>query len=358
MRRVLRWLVLIVVVVVAGGALLLRLTAVQDFLMKRVVAIAMSRPPLHLFDDDALRLVVCGSASPLPHPTRARPCVAVVAGGKYYLVDTGPGSWNNMALWRIPAERVGAVFYTHLHSDHIGELGEVNMQTWVAGRPGPLAVYGPQGVDRLVNGFQEAYALDRGYRTAHHGADLLVPANGLMEAHPLEFPGTDQVIALRAGELTVTAFLVSHPPIEPALGYRFDYRGRSLVISGDTVKHAGLLRMARGVDLLVHEAQANHMVAVVGQTAAEIGRDRIAKIMGDIPSYHTTPVEAAQIANEAGVRMLVMYHLTPPPPNRLAERVFLRGVSEVRSDPTILADDGLVVTLPLGSTDVTTEHLR
>lgn len=358
MRRVLRWTVGIAVILVVSGLLSMRVPAVQDALMKRMVAFALARPPLHLFDDDALRVVICGSASPMPHATRARPCVAVIAGGKFYLVDTGPGSWNNLALWRLPAERIGAVFYTHLHSDHMGELGEVNMQTWVAGRPGALAVYGPTGVERLVGGFQEAYALDRGYRTAHHGADLIVPANGLMEARPLELGGAEQMVALRSGELTVTAFLVNHAPIEPALGYRFDYRGRSLVISGDTVKHAGLIRMAQGVDLLVHEAQANHMVAMIEQTAREVGRDRLAKLMGDIPSYHTTPVEAAEIANQAGVRMLVLYHLTPPPPNRIAERVFLRGVSEVRPDNVVLADDGLVVALPLDSTDVHLSQLR
>src|SRR3546814_9966192 len=71
------------------------------------------------------------------------------------------------------------------HSDHIGDLGEFNLQTWGAGRPTPLQVYGPEGVARVVTGFQEAYALDAGYRTAHHGADFLPPALEQMQAHTL-----------------------------------------------------------------------------------------------------------------------------------------------------------------------------
>src|SRR3546814_15847698 len=80
-----------------------------------------------------------------------------------------------MAMLRMPGERINGVLFTHFHSDHIGDLGEFNLQTWGAGRPTPLQVYGPEGVARVVTGFQEAYALDAGYRTAHHGADFLPP---------------------------------------------------------------------------------------------------------------------------------------------------------------------------------------
>lgn len=210
---------------------LLQLEPVQDRLIDRVIRKNVDNSAAQaLFKDDAMRLLVCGSGSPLPHPTRARPCLAVIAGGKFYIVDTGPGSWNQLALRHIPAERIGAILYTHFHSDHIGELGEFNMQTWVAGRPGPLAVYGPEGVQRLVAGYSEAYALDRGYRTAHHGAEMLPPERGEMQAHTLALPADGhRVPAFEDGELKVSVFAVHHEPIEPAVGYRFDYKGRSLV---------------------------------------------------------------------------------------------------------------------------------
>ncbi len=138
-------------------------------------------------------------------------------------------------------------------------------------------------------------------------------------------------------------------PVVPAYGYRFDYGGRSVVVSGDTSKDAGLIAAAKGADILVHEAQANHLVAMMRAEAEKTGRTRIAKILGDIPSYHTSPVHAAEAANEAGVKLLVLSHLTPPPPAALVERVFVRGVAEVRPRGWILADDGLLVTLPVGS---------
>ena len=354
MRRVLFWLVGIAAIVAACGAVLLRVPAVQDRLIERVAAVALADTREALFDNEALRVLLCGSSSPLPHPTRAATCVAVFAGGRFWIVDTGPGSWNNLALWRIPGQRIGAVLYTHFHSDHISELGEFNMQTWVAGRSGPLRVFGPPGVGRVVAGFAEAYALDTGYRIAHHGADFLPEDVSRMQARPIAIPPgpAQSVRVLEEDGVTITMFAVDHAPIAPAVGYRFDFGGRSVVVSGDTVADPGVLEAARGADLLVHEALASHMIAVIGETAASVGRSRIAKITGDIPDYHTTPVEAAQLANEAGVGLLLFYHLVPPPPNRVAESVFLRGVEEVRPEDSVLGDDGTLVELPVDSDEI------
>jgi ribonuclease Z len=351
MRRILLIGLLGILAAAAFGVALVRVPAVQDWLVRLGVERALGRADT-LFEGGGLRVLLCGTASPMPHRTRARPCVAVIAGGKFYVVDAGPGSWNNLALWRVAGERIGGVFFTHFHSDHIGELGEFNMQTWVAGRPGPLPVYGPPGVERLVAGFTEAYTLDTGYRVAHHGADFLPASAAQMEPHSTAVGPTGSAVVLDTGGLRVTSFAVDHAPIAPAVGYRFDFAGRSVVISGDTVKHAGLIAAAKGADVLVHEAQNNHIVAMVGEIAGRLGRPRIAKLMGDIPSYHTTPVQAAEAANEAGVRLLVLYHLTPPPLNRLLERAFVRGVSDVRPDGVVLGDDGLLVDLPAGSTEV------
>jgi ribonuclease Z len=162
-------------------------------------------------------------------------------------------------------------------------------------------------------------------------------------------PAAAPVPVLEHGGLRVTAFTVNHEPVTPAYGYRFDYRGRSVVVSGDTAKSASLIAAARGADVLVHEAQSNHLIGMIGDAARTLGRDRAAQIMDDIPSYHTTPVQAAESANEAGVRLLVLAHLNPPPPNRLVAKVFLRGVADVRPTGWVLADDGTLVTLPAES---------
>ncbi len=338
--------------------LLFRVPAVQDAVLRRVITRLVSQTADDLFADDALRVALCGTSAPLPHPTRAKACVAVFAAGKMWIVDTGPGSWNRLALMRVDGKRIGAVLFTHFHSDHIGDLGEFNLQTWGAGRPAALRVFGGPGVERVVAGFQEAYALDTGYRVAHHGAEFLPPERERMQAIAVDARhDAGPVPVLEEGGLKITAFAVDHQPVEPAYGYRFEYRGRSVVVSGDTAKSKNLIAAAHGADVLVHEAQANHLIAMIGEAATAAGRERVAKIMHDIPSYHTTPVEAAEAANEAGVKLLVLYHLNPPPPNRVAEQVFVRGVSNVRPSGWVVGDDGLVVELPAGSDVVNTREV-
>jgi ribonuclease Z len=209
-----------------------------------------------------------------------------------------------------------------------------------------------------VAGFNQAYGLDATYRTAHHGADMLPP-----EAAPLEavvVPMTDSGTAptLQADGLKVTAIKVHHDPVKPAYGYRFDYGGRSVVVSGDTSYYPPLAVAAKGADVLVHEAQNNEMVAAMAKTLSGAGRWRLAKILGDIPSYHATPVQAAQIANQAGATLLVMTHLTPPPNNRIAERIFMKGVAKVRPDGTVIGHDGLLIRLPVNSKTIDTQTIN
>ncbi|HXZ84946.1 MAG TPA: MBL fold metallo-hydrolase [Myxococcota bacterium] len=359
MRRWMLGLALLLAAAAAGLALALRVPAVQDALARRAIARMVAAQPDALFAGDALRAVLCGTGSPLPHETRAKACVAVFAAGRFWVVDTGPGSWNRLALLRVDPARIGGVFLTHFHSDHIGDLGELNLNSWVAGRPAALRVFGPPGVERVVAGFSEAYALDTGYRILHHGADFLPADRGRMQAVPIAplAEGDAPLLILREGGLEVSAFAVHHDPVKPAYGYRFDYGGRSIVVTGDTAKSAAVVRAAQHADVLFHEAQANQLIAMIGEAAAAAGRPRVAKIMADIPSYHTTPVEAAEVANQAGVRLLVLYHLNPPPPAKLVEALFARGVAEARHGDWRLGSDGLLVELPTGSDRVTLRSL-
>ena len=350
-------------VVAAAGALVAvtaHLPRVQETLFARAAAHNLARNNGALMKDDALRVAICGSSAPLPSDTRAKACVAVIAGGKLYIVDTGPESTEQLLQWGLPLGQVGAVLITHFHSDHIGDLGELNLQTWVAGRPGPLAVYGGPGVERLVAGFNEAYALDQVYRTAHHTAAIMPPAAWPMLARPVAMPegGARTAVLLDDGQLKITAIETDHAPVRPAYAYRFDYKGRSVVITGDTAADPRLTAAARGADILVSEALNREMVRTLEAAAHDAGRDRVAHIMGDIQSYHIDPVETAHMANKAGVKLLVLYHLLPAPDNFVARALFTRGLDGARHGDWDLADDGSLYTLPLGSKGVRIGKVR
>jgi len=323
--------------------------------VERMVAVSNTAP----FADDALRVGICGSSAPLPSAKRAKACVAVFAGGKVYVVDTGPESTENLMLWGIPLARIGGVFLTHFHSDHIGDLGELQLQSWAAGRPQPLAVYGGPGVERVVTGFNEAYAQDQVYRTKHHGEKVMPSKTWGMVPRVIQLSGIDtgaldrSGLAFDDGKLRVTAMEVNHEPIRPAYAYRFDYGGRSVVITGDLKYHPPLIRGAKDADMLVSEAISRSMTRSMENAASKVGRPNTAKIMRDIQDYHISPEEAADIANKANVRLLVFYHLAPAPDGLLARRLFFAGVSDVRpASAWTVAEDGNLYTLPLGSTEI------
>jgi ribonuclease Z len=179
-----------------------------------------------------------------------------------------------------------------------------------------------------------------------------------MVARPVALPGeatpakSRTGVVLQDGELTITAIEVEHDPVDPAYAYRFDYKGRSVVITGDTRDHAPLIAASRGADILMSEALARPMIRTLERLSGEAGRPRVSAIMRDIQSYHISPEEAARIANEAQVKLLVLYHLLPAPDNALARRVFVRDLGRARKGEWRLADDGSLYTLPLNSAEV------
>jgi ribonuclease Z len=310
---------------------------------------------------DGLHVALCGTGSPLPNPDRAGPCNVIIAGKHVFVVDVGEGSARNIARMGLPIGRVEAVFLTHFHSDHIDGLGPMMLQRWI-GQPSrvPLPIHGPTGVEAIVAGFNTAYATDNGYRTRHHGAAIAPPpgAGGTAMPFALPDPGNgDSIIAYEAGGLKVTAFRVNHGSVSPAVGYRFDYKGRSIVISGDTAKSATLVTASKGVDLLVHEALQPRMVALM--TAALEARHirNTAQITRDIVNYHSTPEQAADAAREAGVKQLVLSHIVPPLPSRFFYPAFLGDAEKHFDGPITVGEDGMMFSLPAGHKSIQNKTL-
>ncbi|MEY4376836.1 MAG: hypothetical protein RJB26_1386 [Pseudomonadota bacterium] len=345
-----------VAVLLAMVAAALWLSApLQDSVLRRAVAKQLQPPLAPLSADRAFRVVFCGTGSPLPDRTAAKSCLAVFAAGKFFVVDTGPESTENLLAWRLPLAKLDGVLLTHFHSDHIGELGELNLQSWLQGRTAPLPVYGPPGVEKVVAGFNLAYAQDEDFRHAHHARDRgLLPLSGsTLSAHSLPFLETGKpespasaVVYEQAG-LRITAFAVDHGVVRPAYGYRFDYRGRSVVVSGDTRPSAGLAVAAAGADVLVHEAQSKELMSLIAGEAGRAGNPALSTLLADTNEYHTSPVEAAKLANTAVVRELVFTHFTPPISNPLARHAFFRGVKAVRRQHWRAARDGLWLEIPM-----------
>jgi len=310
--------------------------------------------------DDGLYAGLAGSGGPFPDIKRAGPCVVVLAGGRLYIVDAGQGAARNVALMGFQMGKVDAVLLTHFHSDHIADLGEIMMQRWVGGSSAvPLDVIGPQGVEGVVEGFNLAYKLDDAYRVAHHGEATVPPSGAGGTARPFSLTPDDDasVVVIDDGGLKVTAFKVSHAPVSPAVGYRFDYKGRSLVISGDTLPCASLQKQAQGSDILFQSALQPAMVRVIHDQAGSSTIPSLVKITEDIPGYHSSPEDAARTAAAAGVKQLVLYHITPPIPNPLLNNMYLGDAGKYYSGPITIGEDGLLISLPANSDKISVGQL-
>jgi ribonuclease Z len=213
----------------------------------------------------------------------------------------------------------------------------------------------------VVQGFRTAYTLDYGYRVAHHTPAVMPPGGSGGKALPFVLPAGNSgepVLLIDEPDLKISAFRVNHAPVEPAVGYRFDYKGRSVVISGDTQKTDSLVNAAKDVDLLIHEALQPAMVNLLVQDMQTKQLGHLAHIMQDIPGYHTTPEEAAQQASAAHAKQLVFSHIVPPLPLRYAYPAFVGDAAKYFSGPITVGEDGLLLSLPAGSTEITQRALK
>ncbi len=246
------------------------------------------------------RLILLGTAGgPRPRKSRSAPAQVIIANGTPYVVDCGDGVARQLVLAGVPLATLRHIFITHHHSDHNGDYGNLLSLAWVAGLRTRVDTWGPPPLARMTDLFFEMNAADIATRVAD---ERRVPPAPLVQVHELSEPG----VVMQDENVTVTAALVHHPPVAPAFGYRFDAADRSIVFSGDTTRSDALVRLARGADILVHEAlypeAIDRLVA---------GVDNAPDLKRSILSHHTSAEEAGRVAQAAGVGTLVLSHLVP-----------------------------------------------
>jgi ribonuclease Z len=242
-----------------------------------------------------IEVTLLGTGSPIPDARRAGPSTLVRAGGQTFLVDCGRGVLQRAAAVGVGANTVTALLLTHLHSDHIADLGDVLITRWVSNLSPdlpPLPIIEPPGTAEVVEHTLMAFGFDIGYRIAHH-ADLTTPP-------PVEVEEvTDGVVWGRDG-VRVRVAPTDHRPVAPTIGFRIEHDGASVVLAGDTVPCQTLDDLAAGAGALVHSAIRKDLVDVM-----PVQRIR------DICDYHSSVEEAAATASRAGVGILVLTHYVP-----------------------------------------------
>ena len=250
MKKVL-FLTIFILSIFVVGLVSLNSHSVQDRILNiGINNILLSAEPF-LDKEDTLKVVVCGSRSPLPSPGRAEACILVEAGDDIYIFDLGNGSMDNLNEYQVPWPNVKAVLITHMHSDHIADLPDAHLQSWIQGRNSPLMVYGPEGINRVTKGFELAYSADYQYRNEHHGDEMLPMS--IAGFNPIQIMD-NQLIPNDTPGLEILPFVVDHYPVNSSFGFKISYKGRTAVISGDTIHDGSVQKFSKDVDLLVHSA--------------------------------------------------------------------------------------------------------
>jgi len=237
-------------------------------------------------------VILTGTGSPMIDQNRAGPSTLVIAGDSRFLVDCGRGVLMRAAAAGVGAASLSALLLTHLHSDHITDLGDVITTRWVTTfTPTPLPIIGPPGTKAVVEATLAALAPDISYRIAHH-ADI-------------NEPPAVQVHEYRSGTVwespRITVAPTDHRPVEPTIAFRIEHDGASVVLAGDTVPCSTLDELASGANILVHTAIRKDLVEQVPSQR-----------LRDILDYHSSVEQAAATAARAGVDTLVLTHYVPP----------------------------------------------
>jgi len=271
------------------------------------------------------RATLLGTGCPAAVMNRFGPSTLVEAGDQKFLFDAGRGALQRLTQLDVRWQDIQGVFLTHLHSDHVVGFPDLWLTGWliVPGRKVPLQVRGPTGTAAMMSHLQQAFAYDVRIRTENDGVSP--------EGVALAVEEIGEGVVYDKGGVKITAFEVDHAPVKPALGYRIDYSGRSIVLSGDTRVSQNLLRHAQNVDVLVHEVFAPATLQRAGVPAAR------AKSIVD---YHTTPEQAGEVFARLKPKLAVYSHICMP---SATEEDLVPGTRKTYTGPLELGEDLMAI---------------
>jgi ribonuclease BN (tRNA processing enzyme) len=292
----------------------------------------LSDGPRRLSSRIGTRLILLGTAGgPRPRATRGAPAQVIVANGSAYVVDCGNGVARQLVTAGVPLRSIRNLFITHHHSDHNADYGTLLLLAWSAGLATPVDTWGPPPLAHITETFFDMSATDIEARMRDEGRVDLRP---LVHAHELRAGGR----VFEDHNVKVTAAVVDHPPMALALAYRFDAPDRSIVISGDTRRSDALVELARGADVLVHEAM---LASAVDRLIADVAN--ASDLRRSILSHHTTAEDAGRVAQAAGVGTLVLSHLVPAEDPTVTEDMWIDAARAHFRGRVILGRDLLEV---------------
>ena len=258
-----------------------------------------------LKDAKGTKLVLLGTAAgPVPGRSRQMTSHVMLSNGSAYVLDCGMGVTDQYARTGIPFSALKSIFITHHHADHNIEYGPLPIVGWIQGLPLDIRAFGPPPLNQMTEDFMRAYKPTVDF----WGEDFHMKP--LTAVSVKEIFGTGPV--MQDDNVKVSSIVVEHPPVKPALAYRFDFKDRSIAFSGDTAPLEAVAVMARGADVLVHETM--YVPAVEKYIKGEIAKGRPVKFeafMTHMKADHTPSEDVGRIAQEAGVKTLVLSHLTP-----------------------------------------------